>query len=106
MTSPTDTSFHAATKATAIVIALLWAVIATPSLADTKIKVGRSISPSVYELPSYVAMEKGYFKREGLEAEFVPLTRRALVTGGIAAQAVRWATGRRRGGFARKRNRT
>lgn len=70
-----------------ITVALSAAIaIATPNSvsAATKIKVGRSASGTIFELPVYVAMEKGFFKREGLDAVFVPLTRKALVTAGIA----------------------
>jgi NitT/TauT family transport system substrate-binding protein len=54
--------------------------------ADTpmKIKVGRTNIATIFELPAYVAMEKGFFKLEGMEAVFVSLTRKALVTAGIA----------------------
>ena len=57
---------------------------ATEVSAATKIKVGRSTDGTIFELPAYVAMEKGFFKHEGLDATFVPLTSRALVTAGIA----------------------
>ncbi|MEK7340963.1 MAG: hypothetical protein AABZ69_01970, partial [Candidatus Binatota bacterium] len=36
-----------------------------------KVRVGRTIGGSGFHIPSYVAMDKGLFKAEGLEVEFV-----------------------------------
>jgi NitT/TauT family transport system substrate-binding protein len=51
-----------------------------------KIAIGKVQSGSGFHTPSYVAMDQGFFKAEGLEATFVPLTGRALVTAGLAGQ--------------------
>jgi NitT/TauT family transport system substrate-binding protein len=51
--------------------------------AQTKIKVGRTTGASGFHVPSYVAMDRGFFKNEGLDAEFVAMTGKALVTAGI-----------------------
>jgi NitT/TauT family transport system substrate-binding protein len=49
-----------------------------------KITVGRITSGSGFHIPSYIAMDKGFFKAEGLDASFVTLTGRALVTAGLS----------------------
>ena len=52
--------------------------------AQTVIKVGRTTGGSGFHIPSYVAMEKGFFKREGLDASYVAMTGKALVTAGMS----------------------
>ena len=52
--------------------------------AQTAIKVGRTTGGSGFHIPSYVAMEKGFFKREGLDASYVAMTGKALVTAGMS----------------------
>ena len=52
--------------------------------AQTKIKVGRTLSGSGFHIPIYVAFAKGFFKKEGLDAEPVMMTAKALTTGGIS----------------------
>jgi NitT/TauT family transport system substrate-binding protein len=49
----------------------------------TKITVGKTTGGSGFHIPSYIAMDKGFFKAEGLDASFVTLTGKALVTAGI-----------------------
>lgn len=49
----------------------------------TKITVGKATGGSGFHIPSYIAMDKGFFKAEGLDASFVALTGKALVTAGI-----------------------
>ncbi len=49
-----------------------------------KITIGKVLSGSGFHIPSYVAMDKGFFKEEGLDASFVSLAGRALVTAGLA----------------------
>ncbi len=41
--------------------------------AQTKITVGKIISGSGFHIPSYVAMDQGFYKAEGLDAGFVSL---------------------------------
>ena len=75
--------FASALMATAMSAAIAVST-ATSAGAATKIKVGRTASATIFELPTYVAMEKGFFKREGLDAVLVTLTGKALITAGIA----------------------
>jgi NitT/TauT family transport system substrate-binding protein len=51
--------------------------------AQTKITVGKITSGSGFHIPSYVAMDQGFYKAEGLDASFITLTGRALVTAGL-----------------------
>ena len=68
--------------ATIAVVAIFSSVSA--SYAQTAIKVGRTTGGSGFHIPSYVAMEKGFFKREGLDATYVAMTGKALVTAGMS----------------------
>jgi ABC-type nitrate/sulfonate/bicarbonate transport system substrate-binding protein len=52
--------------------------------AQTKITVGKVLSGNGFHIPTYVAMDQGYYKAEGLDARFVSLTGRALVTAALA----------------------
>ena len=67
-------------SAAALVLAFPFAVGAAQ--AQTKITIGKVIGGSGFHIPSYVAMDQGYFKAEGLDARFVELTGKALVTAG------------------------
>jgi NitT/TauT family transport system substrate-binding protein len=52
--------------------------------AQTKITVGKTTGGSGFHTPSYIAMDRGFFKAEGLDASFVTLQGRALVTAGLS----------------------
>jgi NitT/TauT family transport system substrate-binding protein len=52
----------------------------------TKIKVGRTIGGSGFHIPSYVAVDKEFFKGEGLDAEFITTTAGVLVRAAIAKE--------------------
>lgn len=54
--------------------------------AQTKIRVGRTISASGFHIPSYVAHEKGMFREQGLQAEFIATEGGPLVRAGIAKE--------------------
>src|SRR5688572_26964470 len=56
------------------------------SAVAQKVTVGKTIGGSGFHTPSYVAMERGFFKAEGLDASFTMLQGRALVTAGLAGQ--------------------
>jgi NitT/TauT family transport system substrate-binding protein len=62
-----------ADKIQLIVLGMLFLVSATPGDAQTvKIKMGSSLSPpSLESITPYVAIEKGFFKKNGVEAEVV-----------------------------------
>lgn len=55
----------------------------TGAMAQTKIKVGRTTGASGFHIPAFIAMDKGFFKKEGLDASFVAMTGKALVTAGM-----------------------
>jgi NitT/TauT family transport system substrate-binding protein len=60
---------------------------AGPAAAQApKIRVGRTIGASGFHLPTYVAMDRGFFKAEGLDAEFVNMTAGELVRAAIAKE--------------------
>src|SRR2546425_1013753 len=52
----------------------------------TKVKVGRTVGGSGFHIPSYVALDKGFFKGEGLDAEFIATTAGVLVRAAIARE--------------------
>lgn len=58
----------------------------TASAQALKIKVGRTTGASGFHIPTYVAMARGLFKAEGLDAEFVSMTGGELVRAGIAKE--------------------
>jgi NitT/TauT family transport system substrate-binding protein len=51
------------------------------------IKVGKILSGSGFHIPTYIAMDHGLFKAEGLDASWVDLTGKALVTAGLSGAA-------------------
>src|SRR5262245_1965483 len=58
-----------------------------PAIAQAaKVKVGRTIGGSGFHIPSYVAMDKGFFKGEGLDAEFITTTAGVLVRAALAKE--------------------
>ena len=52
--------------------------------AQTPVSIGKTIGGSGFHIPSYVAMDRGYFKAEGLDARFIALTGKALVTAALS----------------------
>jgi NitT/TauT family transport system substrate-binding protein len=68
----------------ALAVALLCFAV-SPAVAQ-KNTVGKTNGGSGFHTPSYVAMERGFFKAEGLDASFTMLQGRALVTAGLAGQ--------------------
>jgi ABC-type nitrate/sulfonate/bicarbonate transport system substrate-binding protein len=73
-------SLAAFTSAAAVVSIILWPA---PGLAQTKITVGKVLGGVGLHIPSYVAMDRGFFKDEGLDASFVSLVGRPLLTAGL-----------------------
>jgi NitT/TauT family transport system substrate-binding protein len=70
---------------TALAVTFALSAWAAPGLAQgqTKITVGKITSGSGFHIPSYVAMDQGFYKAEGLDASFITLPGRALVTAGL-----------------------
>ena len=74
--------------------ALIAAVIAVATLGRgapapaqlPKVRVGRTTGASGFHLPTYVAMDRGLFRAEGLDAEFVNMTAGELVRAAIAKE--------------------
>ena len=60
--------------------------ISTAAAQMAKIKVGRTLGGSGFHIPSYVAMDKGFFKGEGLDADFIATTAGVLVRAAIAKE--------------------
>ena len=52
--------------------------------AQTKTAVGKVVGGVGLHIPSYIAMDKGFFKDEGLDARFVELAGRPLMTAGLS----------------------
>jgi ABC-type nitrate/sulfonate/bicarbonate transport system substrate-binding protein len=73
---------------TAIVSAAFF-VLVLPALAtaQSKTTVGMVVGGTGLHIPTYVAMDKGFFKGEGLDATWVPLGGKALVTAGLSGEA-------------------
>lgn len=59
---------------------------ATAQAQGIKIKVGRTVGGSGFHIPSYIAMDKGFFKGEGLDASFIATTGGVLVRAAIAKE--------------------
>ena len=76
-------TFATTAKAMVFTGVLALAITSVDAFAQTKIRVGRTTGASGFHIPSYVAMEKGFFKREGLDASYVAMTGKALVNAGM-----------------------
>ena len=57
---------------------------ANAATAQTKVTVGKVVGGIGLHIPSYIAMDKGFFKEEGLDARFVELGGRPLMTAGLS----------------------
>jgi NitT/TauT family transport system substrate-binding protein len=55
-----------------------------PAQAQTKITVGKILGGVGLHIPSYIAMDRGFFKDEGLDARFVSLVGRPMITAGLS----------------------
>lgn len=68
----------------ALLASLFAAALPGPAaVAQTKITVGDIPGSAGFFIPSYVAMDKGFFKKEGLDATQVKMGGKALVTAGL-----------------------
>ena len=69
--------------------ALLIVLAAPSSRSDVfaqSVKVGRTVGGSGFHIPSYVAIDKGFLKTEGLDANFIAATAGVLVRATIAKE--------------------
>lgn len=70
----------------AAVMALAMIAQTAPVAGQTKIKIGRTTGASGFHIPSYVAMDKGFLKGEGLDAVFIASIGGVLVRASIAKE--------------------
>lgn len=71
--------------AAALVAAVLGLYAVNPAVAQS-IKIGKTIGGSGFHIPSYIAVEKGMLKAEGLNADFISTTAGVLVRAAIAKE--------------------
>ena len=74
-----------ARRSLALSIGLAMLVAASQTFAQS-VKVGRTIGGSGFHIPSYIAVDKGLFKAEGLNVEFIATTAGVLVRAAIAKE--------------------
>jgi len=85
--SPGFTSMRIkAVTAAGLMAAMLLLQSAPVAAQGIKVSVGRTIGGSGFHIPSYVAMDKGLFKAEGFDAEFIGATGGVLVRAAIARE--------------------
>src|ERR1041385_5046187 len=65
---------------------LLLSAGSTADAQSIKVRVGQTTGGSGFHIPSYVAMDKGFFKNEGLDADFIAATAGVLVRATIARE--------------------
>ncbi len=69
-------------------VLMLAAVVATGAAqAQTKITIGKVIGGDGFHIPTSVAMDQGFYAQEGLDASFVTLTGKGLVTAALSGNA-------------------
>ena len=69
--------------AAALILALALSLDAARA-EGSKVRVGKAVGGSGFHIPSYVAMDRGFYRAEGLDAQWVVLQPRALVTAGLS----------------------
>ena len=70
-------------RAAGLAVAIALSCGSSVAVAQTKITVGKIIGGIGLHIPSYIAMDKGFFKDEGLDARFVELAGKPLMTAGL-----------------------
>jgi ABC-type nitrate/sulfonate/bicarbonate transport system substrate-binding protein len=65
----------------AAVVAVMVSLAAAAQAQETKITIGKVIGGDGFHVPTYVALDQGFFKVEGLDASLVELDPRSQVTG-------------------------
>jgi ABC-type nitrate/sulfonate/bicarbonate transport system substrate-binding protein len=73
------------TLAVTAALAVISLCFKNPSLAQS-IKIGKTIGGSGFHIPSYIAVDKGMLKAEGLNADFISTTAGVLVRAAIAKE--------------------
>jgi ABC-type nitrate/sulfonate/bicarbonate transport system substrate-binding protein len=68
----------------ACVACLLVLSIAVTAAETNTLRVGKVIAGNGFHIPSYVALDQGFYKAEGLDAQFVVLQGRPLVTAALS----------------------
>ena len=66
------------------VLAVAACVVASPAIAQTEITIGKIVGGIGLHLPSYIAMDQGYYKAEGLNARFVELASPPMIRAGMS----------------------
>jgi ABC-type nitrate/sulfonate/bicarbonate transport system substrate-binding protein len=61
-------------------------LIASSYSSAQSVKVGRTVGGSGFHIPSYVAIDRGFLKAEGLDANFIAATAGVLVRATIAKE--------------------
>jgi ABC-type nitrate/sulfonate/bicarbonate transport system substrate-binding protein len=63
--------------------AVLLTALPLAAQAQTKVSIGKIISGNGLHIPTYIAMDKGFYKEEGLDARFISLTGSGLIKGAL-----------------------
>src|SRR4051794_18325124 len=69
--------------AAVVAVAVLAIASLGPARAQTKITVGKIVGGIGLHIPSYIAMDKGFFREEGLDARWIELQGRPMITAGL-----------------------
>ena len=85
MVKPISRISRATPRRVACVTAAIFLLVGSFALAQS-VKIGRTTGGSGFHIPSYVAMDRGMFKQEGLDASFIASTGGVLVRAGIAKE--------------------
>src|SRR5688572_6783516 len=65
--------------------AIMFAAMPLAAQAQNKaVSIGKVISGNGLHIPTYVAMDRGFYKEEGLDARFISLTGSGLIKGALS----------------------
>lgn len=67
-----------------LTLPLAFGAASADTAAPLKITVGKIVGGDGFHIPSYIAMDQGFYKAEGLDARFIELNGKALVTAALA----------------------
>ena len=74
-------------KKLAVLLSVAMVILIASSYSSAQsVKVGRTVGGSGFHIPSYVAIDKGFLKAEGLDANFIAATAGVLVRATIAKE--------------------